>query len=63
MPTLTRCLVLPLLALLLAAAPVAAEEPNRNVRFGLPTPAKADPKQREDYSRPAIACYDPKGAR
>ena len=63
MTTLTRRRFLPLLALLLSAASLSAEEPNRNVRFGLPTPAKADPKQREDYSRPAIACYDPKGAR
>jgi endonuclease G len=38
-----------LLALFLAAAPLAAQEPNRNVRFGMPSPAKADPRQREDY--------------
>ena len=37
MLTLTRRLVLPLLALLLAVANTFAEEPNRNVRFGLPT--------------------------
>ena len=36
-----RHLVLPLLALLLSAASLAAEEPNPNVRFGLPRPAKA----------------------
>ena len=46
---LTRRLVLPLLALLWAASALSAEEPNRNVRFGLPSPAKADPRQREDY--------------
>ena len=49
MSTLLRRLALPLLALLLIAASSLAEEPNRNVRFGLPSPAKADPKQREDY--------------
>ncbi len=38
-----------LLALLLAAWPLAAQQPNRNVRFGLPSSAKADPRQREDY--------------
>jgi len=46
---MTRRLILPLLALFLAASALTAEEPNRNVRFGLPSPAKADPKQREDY--------------
>src|SRR5260370_21264146 len=40
---------LPFLALLLAAAPLAAQESNRNVRFGLPSAATADPKQRENY--------------
>ena len=49
MTALARRLVLPLLALLLAALPLVAQEPNRNIRFGLPSPAKADPKQREDY--------------
>ncbi len=41
----------PLLAVLtlLLAFPVTAQEPSRNIRFGLPSPAKADPKQREDY--------------
>jgi endonuclease G, mitochondrial len=50
MHLLKRCL-LPALGLLLTL-PLAAQEPkdvNRNVRFGLPTPAKPDPKQREDY--------------
>jgi endonuclease G len=39
----------PLLALLLAAAPVPGEEPNPNVRFGMPAPAKADPQSREAF--------------
>jgi len=49
MSTLTRRLVLRLLVLFLLVPPLAGQEPNRNVRFGLPSPAKADPKQREDY--------------
>ena len=49
MSTLTRRLVLPLLPLFLAVANTFAEEPNRNVRFGLPSPAKTDSAQREDY--------------
>ena len=40
---------LPFLALLMAAAPLAAQESNRNVRFGQPGDATADPKQRENY--------------
>ena len=36
MSTLLRRLALPLLALLLTTASSLAEEPNRNVRFGLP---------------------------
>src|SRR3954469_19494515 len=47
-PTAKR-LVAPLLPLLLAALPLAAQGPNPNVRFGLPSPAKPDPRQREDY--------------
>ena len=42
-------LVPPLLVLLLAAAPLGAQEANRNVRFGMPAPAKADPESREAY--------------
>src|SRR5437763_12471559 len=44
----------PLLTLLLALAPLHAQELNRNVVFGLPGPAKADPKEREHclISRP-----------
>jgi endonuclease G len=49
MPTRATRFAAPLLALLLAAAPAVAQGANRNVRFGLPSPAKADPKQREDY--------------
>jgi endonuclease G len=47
MPTST--LRLPVLALLLVIAPLAAQDPRRNVRFGMLSPAKADPRQREDY--------------
>jgi endonuclease G len=49
MSTLAKCLRLPLLAALLAVTPLAAAEPSPNVRFGMPSPARADPKQREDY--------------
>jgi endonuclease G len=57
MTTLLKALGRPLLALLLAVTPLAAAEPSPNVRFGLPSPAKADPKQREDYliERPQYA--------
>jgi hypothetical protein len=48
LPALKRP-VAPLLALLLAAAPLAAREANRNVRFGLPVPAKAEPPSREAF--------------
>jgi endonuclease G, mitochondrial len=49
-----KLFLLPLLSFLLAWAPLAGEEVNRHVPFGMPSPAKADPKQREDYliSRP-----------
>jgi DNA/RNA endonuclease G (NUC1) len=36
------------LALLPAAAPPIAEQPDPNAPFGLPSPAKADPSRRED---------------
>jgi endonuclease G, mitochondrial len=41
-------------SLLLVSLPIVAnhaaqDAPNRNTRFGLPTPAKKDPAQREDY--------------
>jgi endonuclease G len=51
MATVARPLPRTFLALLLSVAPLAAQEPalGPNVRFGLPSPAKADPKQREDY--------------
>jgi hypothetical protein len=44
-------LLVPLLALFLAfSSPQAQEkEPNRNIRFGMPAPAKADPESREAY--------------
>ena len=35
---------MPFLALFLAAAPVLAQEPNPNIRFGMPAQAKADPE-------------------
>lgn len=38
-----------LLALLVAARPHRPREFDRNVRFGLPSPARADPERREDY--------------
>jgi endonuclease G, mitochondrial len=45
----TRILA-PLLAVLLAAVPALAEEPNPNIRFGFPAPAKADSEtSREAY--------------
>jgi endonuclease G len=47
LPALKRSAA-PLLAMLLAA-PLAAQESNRNVPFGLPGPAKADPSSREAY--------------
>jgi endonuclease G, mitochondrial len=47
LPALKR-LAAPLLALLVAA-PLAAQEVNRNIRFGLPGPAKAEPSSREAF--------------
>src|SRR5260370_36180452 len=38
-----------LVALLVAPPPLPAQEPNCNVCFGMPSPAKADSEQREDY--------------
>src|SRR3954470_23704646 len=38
-----------LLALLGDVAPLRSPEPNPNVRFGLPSPARPDPRQREDF--------------
>jgi endonuclease G len=37
----------PLLTVLLAAVSAMAQEPNPNIRFGMPGPAKADPESRE----------------
>jgi endonuclease G len=48
MPPALKRSAAPLLALLLAA-PLATQEANRNVRFGLPGPAKAEPSSREAY--------------
>jgi endonuclease G, mitochondrial len=36
--------LMPLLAMLLAATPTAGQELNPNIRFGLPAPAKANPE-------------------
>jgi hypothetical protein len=45
-----KCLLPALLALLLAAAAGAAQEPaNPNDRFGVPAPAKADRDSRKAY--------------
>jgi endonuclease G len=47
-----RYLLLPLILLAGCTAPRTQEpnrEVNRNVRFGMPSPAKADPEEREDY--------------
>jgi endonuclease G len=59
MASLAKLLRGALLALLPAIAPLTAQEqePSPNVRFGLPSPAKADPQQREDYliERPQYA--------
>jgi endonuclease G len=49
MPLPTRCLAPPVLALFLTTAPLPAQDLNPNVRFGMPSPAKADPQQRDDY--------------
>lgn len=49
MPTLTNRAGLLALLFALVISPLSAQEPNRNIRFGLPSPAKADPAQREDY--------------
>jgi DNA/RNA endonuclease G (NUC1) len=60
MTTLLKSLGYPLLALLLAVAPLAGAEPDPNVRFGLPSPAKANPERREDYliERPQYTLSD-----
>ena len=47
LPSLKR-VAAPLLALLLTA-PLPAQEPNRNVRFGPPGPARPEPSSREAY--------------
>jgi endonuclease G len=35
--------------LFLALSPALAQDPGRNVRFGMPSPARADPGHREDF--------------
>jgi endonuclease G len=47
-PLAAQRLAAPLLALLLAT-PLPAQEPNRNVPFGLPGHAKPDPAGRQAY--------------
>jgi endonuclease G len=49
MATLAKHLSWPLLAILITVTPLFAQEPRPNVRFGMPSPARADPRQREDY--------------
>ena len=46
----TRRLLFPLLALLVGDRPLRSREPNRNIRFGLPSAAPAcDPRNHESY--------------
>jgi endonuclease G len=49
MSTLLKKPILALAALLLTASLLPGQQPNRNVRFGTPSPAKADAAAREDY--------------
>jgi len=52
---MTKHIILPFIAILSIAVPLAAQDaPNLNIRFGIPSPAKADSANREDYliSRP-----------
>jgi endonuclease G, mitochondrial len=44
-----RSLLRSLVALLFLASSATGQEPNRNVRFGMPSSAKADPESRDDY--------------
>jgi endonuclease G len=48
-PRLTFCLLALLTSVTSCSSADSSAEPGPNVRFGLPSPAKADPKQREDY--------------
>ena len=45
MPPQLKSLFLALLVALLTAHLAPAQAPNPNVRFGMPSPAKADPRQ------------------
>lgn len=49
MTCLTKRLALPILALLAAVAPLHGQEPNRNVRFGVPALARFDPRARDSF--------------
>lgn len=49
MRTYVKRFLPPLLAPFLALSPLVAQEVNRNIRFGLPGPAKADPENHESY--------------
>jgi endonuclease G len=49
MPTPAKSPILLVLTLLATSPQLPAEEPNRNILFGMPSPAKADPERREDY--------------
>jgi hypothetical protein len=57
MPITVKRHVLFLLGWLLTCPVLPAQEPNRNILFGMPSPAKADPEQREDYliARPSTS--------
>ena len=49
MRTAEKSLCLSLLSLVLSVSPLAADEPSPILRLGMPSDAKDDPKQREDY--------------
>jgi hypothetical protein len=51
MLTPAKRFLLPLVVLFLALSSPAAQEKeqNRNIRFGMPAPAKADPESREPF--------------
>jgi hypothetical protein len=57
MPIPVKRLIPLLLVFLLTCPALPAEEPTRNIRFGMPSPATADPENREDYliARPHYA--------
>ncbi len=49
MAVFTQRLLLSIGALLLATAPLPGQESNRNIRFGIPTPAKPEVRDRESF--------------